>query len=74
MSDLVFVLFVQLQAGREVTRLKWSFQRGTLFLASFWWIRREAFPGRKDLKMAGIAAVKLLYEVRERLAVLLQIE
>ena len=74
MYDLVFVLFLQLQAGREVTQLKWPFQPNMLSLTSFWWIRRSVSWEKRSVKVVGVAPVKLLDEVRERFAALLQID
>jgi mRNA-degrading endonuclease toxin of MazEF toxin-antitoxin module len=75
MCDLVFVSFVQLRAEREVTGLKWPFYpehaiSGVILVDQV----RSVSWEKRYVKMAGVAPVKLLDEVRERLAVLLQID
>ena len=72
MCDLVFVSFVQSQAGREVTHLKWPWHAisGVILVDQ----ARSLSWEERYVKMAGVAPVKLLDEVRERLAALLQID
>lgn len=73
MCDPVFVSFVQSQAGREVTHLKWPLGHaisGVILVDQV----RSLSSEERYVKMAGVAPVKLLDEVRERLAALLQID
>ena len=75
MSDLVFVLFVQLQAGREVYPFEVVIPEGHVISGVILVDQARSLSWEKRyVKMAGMAAVKLLDEVRERLAALLQIE
>jgi mRNA-degrading endonuclease toxin of MazEF toxin-antitoxin module len=75
MYDLVFVLFVQLQAGREVTHFEVAIPgvhaiSGIILVDQV----RSVSWEKRYVKMADVAPVQLLDEVRERLAALLQID
>jgi mRNA-degrading endonuclease toxin of MazEF toxin-antitoxin module len=74
MCDLVFVSFVQLGAEREATREvtipEGHAISGVILVDQV----RSVSWEKRYVKIAGVVPAKLLDEVRERLAVLLQID
>jgi mRNA-degrading endonuclease toxin of MazEF toxin-antitoxin module len=75
MCDLAFASSVQLRAAREVTRLRFAIPHrhaisGVILVDQV----RSLSWEKRYVKMAGAATIELLNEVRERLAVLLEID
>jgi len=75
MCDLAFASSVQLRAAHEVTRFEVAIPQrhaisGVILVDQV----RSVSWEKRYVKMAGAATIELLNEVRERLAVLLEID